>query len=213
LAKRRKIQPTLRLYLHPQNPEPRLVKQLVEKLNAGALIVLPTDTVYAFVTLAKSKDSVAQIHRIKDLPKHKALTLYCRDFSQMSAYVRTQGNQLFRLMKDILPGPYTLIFDAAKSLPHYAVTKQNTVGIRIVQHPLIAALLAQLELPLIGSSLDMAPEEMHDFEEVADRYENRVEAVIECGPITARYSTILDVRDWPPTVIREGLGPVPEGVS
>ncbi len=202
----------MRLYLHPQNPEPRLVKQLVEKLNGGALIVLPTDTVYAFVTLPKSKDSVAQIHRIKDLPKQKALTLYCRDFSQMSAYVRTQGNQLFRLMKEILPGPYTLIFDAAKSLPHYAVTKQNTVGIRIVEHPLIAALLAQLELPLIGSSLDMPPEEMHDFEEIADRYENRVEAVVECGPVTAQYSTILDVRDWPPTLIREGLGAMPDGL-
>jgi hypothetical protein len=131
----------MRLYLHPDNPEPRLVKQLVEKLKGGSLLVLPTDTVYAFVTLAQNKDSIAQIQRIKDLPKHKALTLYCRDFSQMSTYVRTQGNQLFRFMKDILPGPYTLIFDAAKSLPHYAVTKQNSVGIRIVEHPLIAAML------------------------------------------------------------------------
>jgi len=203
----------MRLYLHPDNPEPRLVKQLVEKLKGGSLLVLPTDTVYAFVTLAQNKDSIAQIQRIKDLPKHKALTLYCRDFSQMSTYVRTQGNQLFRFMKDILPGPYTLIFDAAKSLPHYAVTKQNSVGIRIVEHPLIAALLAQLELPLMGSSLDLPPEEMHDFEEIADRYENRVDAVVECGQVTGQYSTILDVRNWPPALIREGLGPVPEGLQ
>ena len=203
----------MRLYLHPDNPEPRLVKQLVEKLKGGSLLVLPTDTVYAFVTLAQNKDSIAQIQRIKDLPKHKALTLYCRDFSQMSTYVRTQGNQLFRFMKDILPGPYTLIFDAARSLPHYAVTKQNSVGIRIVEHPLIAALLAQLELPLMGSSLDLPPEEMHDFEEIADRYENRVDAVVECGQVTGQYSTILDVRTWPPALIREGLGPVPEGLQ
>lgn len=202
----------MRLYLHPDNPEPRLVKQLVEKLKGGSLLVLPTDTVYAFVTLAQNKDSIAQIQRIKDLPKHKALTLYCRDFSQMSTYVRTQGNQLFRFMKDILPGPYTLIFDAAKSLPHYAVTKQNSVGIRIVEHPLIAALLAQLDLPLMGSSLDVPPEEMHDFEEIADRYESRVDAVVECGQVTGAYSTILDVRTWPPTLIREGLGAVPDGL-
>lgn len=202
----------MKLYLHPVTPEARLVKQLVAMLKDGALLVLPTDTVYAFVTLAQSKNSITQIQRIKSLPNHKALTLYCRDFSQMSTYVRSQGNQLFRLMKEILPGPYTLIFDAAKSLPHYAVTKQNTVGIRIIEHPLIAALLAQLDLPLIGSSLDIPPEEMHDFEELAEQYESRVGAVINCGSVPAQYSTILDVRDWPPTLVREGLGAVPEGV-
>jgi tRNA threonylcarbamoyl adenosine modification protein (Sua5/YciO/YrdC/YwlC family) len=203
----------MRYYLHPVNPEARLVKQLAALLKDGALLVLPTDTVYAFVTLAQNKQSVTQIQRIKNLPNHKALTLYCRDFSQMSGYVRSQGNQVFRLMKQILPGPYTLIFDAAKSLPHYAVTKQNTVGIRIIEHALIAALLEQTELPLMGSSVDMPPEEMHDFEELADRYENRVSAVVNCGDVPGQYSTILDVRNWPPTLIREGLGAVPEGLK
>lgn len=202
----------MKLYLHPVNPEIRLVRQLADRLKNGDLLVLPTDTVYAFVTLAQNKESVAQIQRIKDLPKHKALTLYCRDFSQMSTYVRSQGNQLFRFLKEILPGPYTLIFDAAKSLPHYAVTKQNTVGIRIIEHPLIAALLGEVDLPLIGSSLDMPPEEMNDFEELADRYENRVDAVISCGDVPAQFSTILDVRDWPPVLVREGLGQIPEGI-
>lgn len=204
---------SVRLYLHPENPEARRVKELAALLKNGALVILPTDTVYAFVTLAQNKDSVVKIQRIKDLPKNKALTLYCRDFSQMSAYVRSQGNQLFRLLKEILPGPYTLIFDAAKNLPHYAVTKQNTVGIRIVEHPLIAALLAELEHPLIGSSLDLPLAEMHDFEEIADRYENRVNAVVQCGEVKGAYSTILDVREWPPVLIREGAGAVPSGVS
>lgn len=181
-------------------------------LKNGALVILPTDTVYAFVTLAQNKDSVVKIQRIKDIPRNKALTLYCRDFSQMSGFVRSQGNQLFRFLKEILPGPYTLIFDAAKNLPHYAITKQNTVGIRIVEHPLIAALLAELDLPLIGSSLDMEPSEMHDFEEIADRYENRVDAVVECGEISGEYSTILDVREWPPLLIRSGKGVIPVGI-
>jgi tRNA threonylcarbamoyl adenosine modification protein (Sua5/YciO/YrdC/YwlC family) len=203
----------MKLYLHPANPEPRLVKQIAERLKQGELVILPTDTVYAFVTLAKSRDSVVQIQRIKDLPKNKALTLYCRDFSQMSTYVRMQGNQLFRFLKEILPGPYTLIFDAAKSLPHYAITKQNTVGIRIVEHPLIAALLSELDGPVIGSSLDLPLEEMHDFEELADHYESRVAAVVHCGEVNAQYSTILDVRTWPPTLIREGLGVIPQGVD
>jgi tRNA threonylcarbamoyl adenosine modification protein (Sua5/YciO/YrdC/YwlC family) len=203
----------MKLYLHPANPEPRLVKQIAERLKQGELVILPTDTVYAFVTLAKSRDSVVQIQRIKDLPKNKALTLYCRDFSQMSTYVRMQGNQLFRFLKEILPGPYTLIFDAAKSLPHYAITKQNTVGIRIVEHPLIAALLSELDGPVIGSSLDLPLEEMHDFEELADHYGSRVAAVVHCGEVNARYSTILDVRAWPPTLIREGLGVIPQGVD
>lgn len=203
----------MRLYLHPQNPEPRRVKELAALLKNGALVILPTDTVYAFVTLAQNKESVVKIQRIKDLPKNKALTLYCRDFSQMSGYVRSQGNQLFRFLKEILPGPYTLIFDAAKSLPHYAITKQNTVGIRIVEHPLIAALLAELDLPLIGSSLDMPPAETHDFEEVADRYESRVDAVVNCGEVNAQFSTILDVRHWPPGLVRTGLGPVPSGIG
>jgi tRNA threonylcarbamoyl adenosine modification protein (Sua5/YciO/YrdC/YwlC family) len=203
----------MKLYLHPVNPEPRLVKQIAERLKQGELVILPTDTVYAFVTLANSRDSVVQIQRIKDLPKNKALTLYCRDFSQMSTYVRMQGNQLFRFLKEILPGPYTLIFDAAKSLPHYAITKQNTVGIRIVEHPLIAALLTELDGPVLGSSLDLPLEEMHDFEELADHYESRVAAVVHCGEVNAQYSTILDVRTWPPTLIREGLGVIPQGVD
>jgi|GEM_PF-1263137 len=203
----------MKLYLHPKNPEPRLVKQLAERLKNGALLVLPTDTVYAFVTLAQNRDSVAKIQRIKDLPKNKALTLYCRDFSQMSAYVRMQGNQLFRFLKEILPGPYTLIFDAAKSLPHYAVTKQNTVGIRIVEHPLIAALLTEVDFPLIGSSIDADPADMHDFEELADRYESRVDAVVHCGEVNAAYSTILDVREWPPSLVRAGAGALPEGLQ
>ena len=204
----------MRLYLHPQNPEARRVKELAALLKDGALVILPTDTVYAFVTLAQNKDSVVKIQRIKDLPKNKALTLYCRDFSQMSAYVRSQGNQLFRLLKEILPGPYTLIFDAAKNLPHYAVTKQNTVGIRIVEHPLIAALLAELDLPLIGSSVSLDGQaDPHDFEELADLFENRVDAVVNCGEVSGQFSTILDVREWPPTLIREGLGAIPSGVE
>jgi tRNA threonylcarbamoyl adenosine modification protein (Sua5/YciO/YrdC/YwlC family) len=203
----------LRLYLHPQNPEARRVKELAALLKNGSLLILPTDTVYAFVTLAQNKDSVIKIQRIKDLPKNKALTLYCRDFSQMSGYVRSQGNQLFRFLKEILPGPYTLIFDAAKNLPHYAVTKQNTVGIRVVEHPLIAALLAELDLPLIGSSLDIPLGEMHDFEELADLYESRVDAVVNCGEVNAQYSTILDVREWPPALIRAGAGAIPSGIQ
>jgi len=197
----------MRLYLHPDNPEPRRVKEIATRLKNGELLVLPTDTVYAFVTLAQNKESVAQIQRIKDLPKNKALTLYCRDFSQMSAYVRTQGNQLFRLMKEILPGPYTLIFDAAKTLPHYAVTKQNTVGIRIIEHPLIDAILREVDLPLLGSSvnLDGAP----DFESVADEFESRVAAVVDCGAVRGEFSTILDVRDFPPQLIRQGAGTLP----
>ncbi len=131
----------------------------------------------------------------------------------MSGYVRSQGNQLFRFLKEILPGPYTLIFDAAKNLPHYAVTKQNTVGIRVVEHPLIAALLAELDLPLIGSSLDIPLADMHDFEELADLYENRVDAVVNCGEVNAQYSTILDVRDWPPRLIRAGAGAIPSGIQ
>ncbi|MBV6493282.1 MAG: putative protein YciO [Turneriella sp.] len=202
----------MKFYLHAENPEPRLVRKLVQLLKNKGLLVLPTDTVYAFVTLAQNKESVTQIQRIKELPKNKALTLYCRDFSQMSTYVRSQGNQVFRFLKEILPGPYTLIFDAAKSLPHYTVTKQNSVGIRIVEHPLIAAVLNELDLPLLGSSLDMPPENMHDFESLAERYESRVDAVVHCGQIGGVYSTIIDVRTWPPTLVREGLGIHPEGV-
>ncbi|MCS6972394.1 MAG: L-threonylcarbamoyladenylate synthase [Leptospiraceae bacterium] len=202
----------MRLYLHPQNPEPRLVKKIVEMLLAEQLIIVPTDTVYAFVTLAQNKESVRQIQRIKNLPPNKPLTLYCRDFSQMSRYVRMQGNQVFHLMKALLPGPYTLIFDAAKTLPHYAVTRQNTVGIRIVDHRLIMAILDQTELPLLGSSVDLPPEEMHDFEELADRYENRVAAVVHCGAVAGAYSTILDVRRWPPVLVRAGLGALPDVV-
>ena len=119
--------------VHPQNPQKRLIENIAKEIKKGKIFILPTDTVYAFATDLSSKKSIERLYRLKDIPETKPLSLYCKDFKQMAEYVRMDNNQIFRFMKSHLPGPFTLVFQASKKLPNYTLSKQKTVGIRIIE--------------------------------------------------------------------------------
>ena len=194
------------LPVHPDNPQARTINQVAQDLSKGKLFILPTDTVYAFATALNQKKTIERIYRLKDIPPHKPLSLYCRDFSQAAEYVRLDNNQVFRWMKSNLPGPYTLVLKASKKLPQYTLSKQRTVGIRIVDHPVIQLILERLQAPIIGSSVFVEDEYLTYPDDLDDRYGKLVDGIVDTGPLELSLSTVLDACEYPLQLIREGKG-------
>ena len=192
--------------LNPYSPQPRSLEQIADGLRKGGLYILPTDTVYAFACLLDQKKAIEKIYSLKSLPNNKPLSLYCRDFTQTAEYARMDNNKLFRWMKINLPGPFTLVFEAAKKMPQYTLSKQKKIGIRIIDHPVIASLLKIINLPIIGSSVTVEDEYLTYPRELNERYGKQVNAIIDAGPLEAEVSTVLDAIDYPPSVIRQGKG-------
>ncbi|MCS6985021.1 MAG: L-threonylcarbamoyladenylate synthase [Leptospiraceae bacterium] len=191
---------------HPVNPQKRNLDQVAYALNRGEVIILPTDTVYALTAKANCHEAVLRIYRLKNLPENKPLALYCVNFGQAAQFIRMDNNQVYRYVKRIIPGPYTLVFTASKNLPAYTLTKQKTVGIRIVDHPVVKGLLERLDFPLIGTSVVLEDPYLAYPEEIEDKYGKLVDGFVNCGPIPLEYSTILDCRAYPPVLLRQGKG-------
>jgi len=192
--------------VHPANPQKNILDKVAKDLQSGAVYVLPTDTVYAFVTTLGNKKSIEKLYQLKEMPPNKPLSLYCRDFSQASHYIRMEGNKTFRLMKSNLPGPFTLIFQASKNIPHYTLTKQESVGIRIINHPVIEGILERIEMPLIGTSVFVKDSYLTFPEALELKFGKLVAGIIDTGPLELSVSTILDMRSNPPEIIRKGKG-------
>lgn len=193
---------------HPINPQKRHLDQAAYALNREEVLILPTDTVYALCAKANCHDAVKRIYRLKNLPENKPLALYCQDFAQAAQFIRMDNNQVFRLIKKLIPGPYTFVFAASKNLPSYTLTRQKTVGIRIVDHPVIQGILERLDFPIVGTSLVLEDLYIAYPEEIEEKYGKLVEGFINCGPIPLEYSTILDCRNYPPEILRQGKGKV-----
>lgn len=194
------------LHVHPINPQPRTLKMVAEKMNRGELFILPTDTVYAFATVLDQKKTIEKIYRLKEIPANKPLSLYCRDFSQAAEYVRLDDNQIFRWMKSNLPGPFTIVLKASKTLPQYTLTKQRTVGIRVIDHPVVQGLLELLNRPIIGSSVFTHEQYLTYPEDLESEYGKRVAGIVDTGPLELSMSTILDGTEFPMKLLRQGKG-------
>lgn len=194
------------LHVHPENPQKNILDKVAAQLQKGAIYILPTDTVYAFATCLDSKKSIEKIYALKKMPPNKPLALYCRDFSQASDYIKMTDNRAFRWMKQHLPGPYTLVFQASKNLPQYTITKKKTVGIRIIDHPVIQGLLQRMDSPIIGTSVYTEGEYFTYAEDLDQTYGKQVTATLDTGPLDQEFSTILDMSDYPPELLRAGKG-------
>jgi len=192
--------------IHPQNPQKRIIENIAKEINKGKIFILPTDTVYAFATNLAVKKSIQKLYQLKDISEKKPLSLYCKNFTQMSEYVRMDNNQIFRFMKSHLPGPFTLVFPASKKLPNYTLSKQKTVGIRIIDHPVIRDLLNLLDYPIIGSSVFFEENYLTYPEDLEKEYGKLVDGIVDVGPIDLSISTILDASEYPPEILREGKG-------
>lgn len=202
------------LQVHPDNPQPRLLKQAVALLDKGGIVAVPTDSSYALVCHLDDKAAVEQMRRIRQVDDKHHLTLLCRDLSELANYARVDNRQ-YRLLKAATPGAYTFILEATKEVPRRVSHPQRkTIGLRV---PLNKTLLDLLELhgaPLLATTL-IAPDEtdpMNDAEEIRDRFEHELAAVIDAGACPLEPTTVVDLTPMDgggdPEVIRVGRGPL-----
>ena len=198
--------------VHPQNPQPRLLKQAAALLQKGGVVAVPTDSSYALVCHLDDKNAADQLRRIRQVDDKHHLTLLCRDLSELASYARVDNRQ-YRLLKLGTPGPYTFILDATKEVPRrVSHPSRKTIGLRV---PEGAALQALLELhggPLLGTTL-IAPgetESMNDAEEILARFDKLIDGVIDAGACPSQPTTVLDLtpmeKGGDPEVVREGRG-------
>ena len=202
--------------IHPDNPNPRLIRQAATVLRDGGIVVYPTDSCYALGCHLDDKDAVTRIRQIRQLDEQHHLTLMCRDLSEISRYARVD-NSKFRLLKSNTPGSYTFILEATKEVPkRLQHPKRSTIGIRIPDHPGALALLEELGEPMSSSTLILPDEEwpLNDAERIRELLEKKVELVIDGGAVGVDFTTVIDLTGDKPILLRRGKGDIaPFGID
>lgn len=196
--------------LSSDHPQPRLITQIVEQLRQGAVMLYPTDTVYAIGCDVTQKTAVERVRSIKRLSNDKPLTFLCTSLSQTSTYAQL-SDPIYRLMRRLTPGPYTFLLPATKWVPKLVRDpKRKTAGIRIPAHPLCQALLQQLDQPLISTSAKIEGEVLGPYALTPQEFEpleKQVDLVLFTdAPLVAQVSTVLDMTTGSPKLVRAGLG-------
>ncbi len=194
------------LKIHPQNPQPRLVKQVVGELNSGAVIVYPTDSGYALGTALGNKTGLERIRRIRNLSKRHHFTLMMRDLAHIGEYAKLDNNA-FRLLKKILPGAYTFIFEGSRNTPKRLLhEKKKTIGVRISPHGVVQALLKQLDEPMMSISLILENHQFYDIDDVCAAVDKQVDVIIDDGYCPPEPTTVIDLSKGSVEIIRNGAG-------
>jgi tRNA threonylcarbamoyl adenosine modification protein (Sua5/YciO/YrdC/YwlC family) len=198
------------LRINPDNPQPRLIQQVVNILENDGVVIYPTDTVYALGCDIKSKKGLEKIAQIKGLSLEKAhFSCICESVGIISDFAVGVSTPVYKTMKRLLPGPYTFILKASKKIPHFFLSDKKTVGIRVVNHKIPTEIVRLLGNPLVTTSLrDDDNEYPTDAELIYEKYKKQVDCVIEGGPCGWIASTVIDCTGDKPVVVRAGLGPV-----
>ena len=194
--------------VHPENPQARLIKQAVEIIRKGGVVVYPTDSSYAVGCHIGDKSAVERIRSLRRLDDKHNFTLVCSDLSQLGLFAKVDTSA-FRLLKAHTPGPYTFILSATREVPRMLMhPKRRTIGLRVPAHPIALALLAELGEPLMSSSLIMPGESlpMSDPYEIRERIEHQVDLIIDGGYGGLEASTVINLAEGEPEVIRVGCG-------
>ncbi|MFD1216197.1 L-threonylcarbamoyladenylate synthase [Microbulbifer celer] len=198
--------------IHPDNPQARLINQAAEIVSAGGIIVFPTDSAYAIGCRLGEKLAVERIRALRQLDKHHNFTLMCRDLSELASYAKVD-NQMFRLLKNHTPGPYTFIMPATSEVPRrLAHAKRKTIGLRVPENAIALALIEALGEPLMSCSLIMPGEEqpLTDPYDIRDTLEHQVELVIDGGFCGLEATTVVDLTGDEPELVRQGCGTIDE---
>jgi tRNA threonylcarbamoyl adenosine modification protein (Sua5/YciO/YrdC/YwlC family) len=196
------------LQIHPENPQPRLVKKVVETIERGGVIIYPTDTIYGLGCDIFHQKAIEKICWIKKVdPKKAQLSFICSDLSHLSEYAKQLSTSTFRLLKEYLPGPYTFILPASKLVPRILQSKKDTIGLRIPDNNIAAAIVRELGRPILSASLpgEMI-EDYTDPEIMYENFRNEVDIVIDGGIGGTVPSTIVDCTKEPTELIRLGAG-------
>lgn len=194
--------------IHPQNPQPRLIRQAVDIIQSGGVIAYPTDSSYALGCRIGEKNAVERIRRIRQLDDKHNFTLVCRDLSELGLYAKVDTST-FRLIKAHTPGPYTFILNATREVPRILLhPKRRTIGVRVPEHPITQALLEELGEPLMSVSLIMPGEKesLSDPFEMRDQLDHLVDLIIDGGMGGLEPSTVVSLTDSEPEVLRVGAG-------
>lgn len=194
--------------IHPDNPQVRLMRQAAAIVRDGGLIVYPTDSCYAFGCQLGNKDAAERIRRIRQLDANHHFTLVCNGLTELGRYARVDNRQ-FRLLKAATPGSYTFILEASREVPRRMLhPKRSTIGLRVPEHRIVSALLAELGEPLLSSSLLLPGDDgpVNDAEGLRERLEHDVELVLDGGSCGIELTTVVDLTRDPPEITRQGRG-------
>ena len=194
------------LSLHPIHPQPRLISQTVEELKSGGIAAVPTDSGYALVAHLDDKTVADRLRRLRGLDARHHLTLLCRDLSDISHFAKID-NQQYRLLKQATPGQWTFILQATKEVPkRVSHPSRKTIGIRVPEHPVIQALLAEAGAPLLSTTLILPDQEasLVDPDEVRAKLNKQVEVILDAGNCPWEPTTVVDLSEAEPVLIRRG---------
>ena len=194
--------------VHPQNPQPRLIKQAAQILHAGGIAAIPTDSSYALVCHLDDKGAAENLRRIRGVDDKHHLTLLCRDLSELASYARVDNRQ-YRLLKLATPGPFTFVLEATKEVPRrLSHPSRRTIGLRLPDHAVTQALLAAMGQPLLATTL-IPPgesEPLNDPEAIRTRFERQLQAIVDAGACSARPTSVVDLSGAVPVLLRLGQG-------
>lgn len=196
--------------IHPDNPQPRLVSEIVETIKGGGLIAYPTDSSYAFGCHIGDKRAMDRIRRIRRTDKHHNFTLVCSDLSEIGTYARVD-NWAYRMLKSMTPGPYTFILPATREVPkRLQHPKRRTIGLRVPDHVLVRAMLEALGEPIMSSTLLLPGDELPltDPHEIQARIGHEIDLIIDAGPTGIEPTSVIDLSEGTVKVLRVGRGDV-----
>jgi tRNA threonylcarbamoyl adenosine modification protein (Sua5/YciO/YrdC/YwlC family) len=194
--------------VHPENPQPRIIGQIVDLVRDDGLIAYPTDSCYAFGCQLGNRGGIDRIREIRRLDDRHHFTLVCRDFAQLGQFVHV-SNSVFRLVKAATPGSYTFILPATREVPRRLMhPRKRTVGVRVPGHPVVQALLAELGEPLISSTLLLPglDEPLTQGWEIKERLDHVLDAVVDAGECGTEPTTVVDLSQPEPQILRRGAG-------
>jgi tRNA threonylcarbamoyl adenosine modification protein (Sua5/YciO/YrdC/YwlC family) len=194
--------------IHPENPQPRLVRQAAEIIRQGGIVAAPTDSAYALICRLDDKAAVERLRRIRGVDEKHHLTLLVRDLSEIAQYARVDNTQ-YRLLKATTPGPYTVVLEASREVPRrLSHPSRRTIGLRVPENRILLALLEELGEPVIGTTLQLPGDEhmLSDPDEVQERLGKQIDLVIDGGAGLLDPTTIIDLTGTEPVLLREGRG-------
>lgn len=194
--------------INPDNPQLRKIRQVVEVLSRGGIVVYPTDTNYGIGCDIMNKKAIEKIYQLKQRPKSKPFSFICSDLKNISHYAKV-SNYAYKTMRRLLPGPYTFILEGSKLVPKIMLTKRKTAGIRVPDHEICLALVRELGNPIITTSATRPDGEvLYDASLIHDFFGKRVDAVIDGSFVSGNSSSVISLMDDVPEIIREGAGDV-----
>lgn len=198
---------SIHLHVHPEHPQQRHITRIAGELRRGGLIIYPTDTIYGLGCDIFNKKAIDRIYQVKQESRNKPLSFVCADLTDLAQYARPLSNASYRLMKRLLPGPYTFILEASRDVPKFMMGKQKTVGIRVPDNEICLAIVRALGRPIISTSVRTPDDELlNDPDMIETRFGKVVDIIVDGGIILSDPSTVIDLTGDEPEVLRPGKG-------